>query len=95
MNTQPITSGMDRIDIKAALERRGWSLRRLSTAHGYSQCVVGKTLQRPWPVVEWIIADVLGMKPWEIWPSRYPNGPVPPPVGSLKNTVNLNTGDAA
>ena len=78
METQPVIKGMDRIDIKAALERRGWSLRRLSTVNGYSPSVAGKALQRPWPEVERIIADALGLQPREIRPERYPDGSASP-----------------
>jgi Ner family transcriptional regulator len=49
-----------------------WTLRRLSIASGYSANAVGIALRhRPWPAVERIIADALGMQPWDIWPSRY------------------------
>ncbi|MEO5379176.1 MAG: helix-turn-helix domain-containing protein [Magnetococcus sp. DMHC-6] len=55
-------------------------MRRLSVANGYNPNAVTETLRRkPWPQVEWCIADALNMKPWEIWPSRYPTGPVPRP----------------
>ncbi|OOZ41692.1 hypothetical protein BOW53_02845 [Solemya pervernicosa gill symbiont] len=63
-----------RADIKAALEKKGWSLRRLSLANGYKD---GNTLKnalaRRWPKAEKIIADVIGVPPSEIWPSRYPD----------------------
>lgn len=62
-----------RADIKAALEKtpEGWSSRRLSEAHGYHHTAVSEALKRPWPAVERIIANALGLEPWEIWPSRY------------------------
>ncbi|MEO5341076.1 MAG: helix-turn-helix domain-containing protein [Magnetococcus sp. MYC-9] len=87
---------MDAIDIKAALERRGWSLRRLGLANGYSSGSAKKVLRNAWPQMEWIVANTLAMKPWEIWPDRYPNGPVhPPSSGSRRKTINLSTGDSA
>lgn len=66
---------MDRIDIKAALERRGWSLRRLSVAHGYRPDSVRRALHARYPNAEWIIAEAIEMQPWEVWPERYPDGP--------------------
>ncbi|WP_420905764.1 helix-turn-helix domain-containing protein [Candidatus Magnetaquiglobus chichijimensis] len=66
---------MDKHDITAAVHRNGWSLRRLSEAHGFRPCSIGRALHMPYPNAEWIIADAIGMKPWEIWPERYPNGP--------------------
>jgi lambda repressor-like predicted transcriptional regulator len=96
MNTQPATDGMDKIEVKAALERCGWSLSRLSKAHGYARCVASLTFLKPWPQMEWIIAETIGKKPWEIWPHRYPNGPTPRPErrGKTQN-VNSTTGEAA
>ncbi|WP_084403976.1 helix-turn-helix domain-containing protein [Marinobacterium litorale] len=61
-------------DVKAALEKRGWSLSRLSLAAGFSRYAVGKALHKPWPLTECVIAHVLECDPWDIWPSRYTNG---------------------
>ena len=61
-----------RADIKAALERAGWSLRRLSFHHGYrSGTTLGHPLDRPWPRGERLIAEAIGVDPAVIWPSRY------------------------
>jgi len=58
-------------DIQAALKKRGWSLRRLSLACGYSAGSLKAVLGKPWPRAERAIANALGMTPWDIWPSRY------------------------
>lgn len=60
-------------DIMAALRKAdpSWTLSALSRAHGYSRNAVGEALRRPWPAVEAIIADALGVTPREIWPTRY------------------------
>ncbi|WP_082439176.1 helix-turn-helix domain-containing protein [Alloalcanivorax xenomutans] len=58
-------------DIKAALEKAGWSLRRLSIHHGYSQGMLKNALCRPYPNAEQIIAAAIGKRPEDIWPSRY------------------------
>jgi Ner family transcriptional regulator len=58
-------------DILAALKKRGFSLVRLSTDHGYHPTAAGKALKRSWPAMEAIIADAIGVKAEAIWPSRY------------------------
>lgn len=59
-------------DIAAALRKAGWSLRRLSKAHGYYHGALATALQRPYFAAELIIAQTLGVSPAQIWPSRYP-----------------------
>lgn len=61
----------DRADIKAALEKAGWSLRQLSIHHGLTPKTFQHALQRPYPKAEAAIADAIGVKPQLIWPSRY------------------------
>jgi len=64
-----------RADVVAALHKAGWSLRRLSIAHGYSPAVLKQALHRPYPKAEALIARALGLVPQTIWPSRYaPDG---------------------
>lgn len=58
-------------DIKAALEKAGWSLRRLSAHHGYSDGLLKQALCKPYPNAERLIATALGLTPEVIWPSRY------------------------
>lgn len=62
-------------DIVAALHKKGVSLRQLALDHGY---VSGSTLSgamvRPYPKAEAIIAKAIGVKPEDIWPSRYGEG---------------------
>ena len=60
-------------DIKAALEKAGWTLRKLSKAHGYSVNAGAVTFTQPWRNMERIIARAIGREPEEIWPSRYRN----------------------
>ncbi len=62
-------------DIKAALEKAGWSLSRLSIHHGYASRNTLKTaLRKPWPKGEKLIADAINTSPETIWPSRYIDG---------------------
>lgn len=58
-------------DIVAGLRKKGTSLAAESRKAGLSSSTLANTLTRPWPKGELIIADVLGIKPWIIWPSRY------------------------
>lgn len=58
-------------DVLAALKKRGHSLAGLSVANGYHPTAAGKALKQPWPAVERILADALGLPPQAIWPSRY------------------------
>jgi Ner family transcriptional regulator len=61
-------------DVLAALKKRGHSLAGLSEAHGYHATAAGKALKRPWPALEALIADAIGVAPQRIWPSRYASG---------------------
>ncbi|MBS0849609.1 DNA-binding transcriptional regulator SfsB [Citrobacter sp. JGM124] len=58
-------------DIVAGLRKKGTSLAAESRKAGLSSSTLANTLTRPWPKGELIIADVLGIRPWLIWPSRY------------------------
>jgi Ner family transcriptional regulator len=53
------------------LKKRGFSLVKLSTDHGYHPTAAGKALKRPWPAMEKIIAEAIGVDCETIWPSRY------------------------
>lgn len=60
--------------IRYLLAERGVpSLRKLGMQHGYSPSSCKRALVRPWPPMERIIADAIGVEPWEIWPDRYLN----------------------
>lgn len=56
-------------DVKAALEKRGVSLRQLAKSHGYSH--FQRVLSTHWWAAEQIVAAALDMKPEQIWPQRY------------------------
>lgn len=62
---------MHRIDIVAALHKKGMTVKALSLASGWSEGTLSNALSRPWPKGEQVIADALGMAPQDIWPSRY------------------------
>lgn len=71
ISKKPASQDWHRADIKAALEKAGWTLRRLSAAHGYQPKSISLVLHRPWPAAERIVADAIGESPQAIWPSRY------------------------
>jgi Ner family transcriptional regulator len=59
-------------DIKAALEKAGYSLSSLSKANGFkTRRAVGMAKDHPYPRMERIIAKAIGVPPKLIWPSRY------------------------
>jgi Ner family transcriptional regulator len=58
-------------DVLAALKKRGKTLAGISIAHGYHATAAGKALKHRWPAMEAVIAAAIGVKPEEIWPSRY------------------------
>lgn len=63
---------MHQQDILAAIRKRGTTLYALGKAHGYkSPRTLNNVFYMPYPKVEKIIADFLGLPPEEIWPSRY------------------------
>jgi Ner family transcriptional regulator len=74
---KPARQDWHRADIKAALEKRGWSLRRLSLSQGYEGRSLATALNTPWPRAEAIIAEQIGVPARRIWPSRYHNDGTP------------------
>lgn len=59
-------------DIKAALEKNGWNLSQLSKYHGYkNRTQLNDALTRHYPKAERLIAEAIGERPENIWPSRY------------------------
>ena len=83
---KPVASDWHPSDVKAAVEKAGWSLRQLGFAHGYSgDSALSEVFRRPWPKVERIIAKTIGVShPMVIWPSRYnPDGTTNRRIGRL------------
>ena len=60
-----------REQIKAEIRMRGTTLRALSLQHTSSKNSAAIALGRSWPKMEQVIANFLGKKPQQIWPSRY------------------------
>lgn len=58
-------------DIVAALRKAGWSLRALSKHYKLAPGTLGMAIKAPYPNGERLIAAAIGVKPNDIWPSRY------------------------
>lgn len=79
-------------DIKAALQKAGWSMQQLSLRAGLARHCVRIALDRPYPKAEKIIADALSLKPEDIWPERWAErrrraAKLPDPRSSRRRTV--------
>lgn len=57
--------------IKFQLRMRGSSLSKLARRLGVSRQAVRNALSAPYPKMERVIADELGLPPRAIWPERY------------------------
>lgn len=58
-------------DIIAGLRKRGTTLAAVSRDAGLASSTLANALKKRWPKGERLIAQVLGVSPVEIWPSRY------------------------
>ena len=85
MDTQQCTEQRDwhPADVKAALEKRGLSLRQLAIRHGYSH--FQRVLTTHWWAAEQIVAKALDLQAQEIWPSRY----IAPRAKAIARTVKI------
>jgi Ner family transcriptional regulator len=68
---QSTANDWHKADIKAALEKRGWSLRSLAKHHHLSHGAIKQALRSRYPASEQRIADAIGVHPMVLWPSRY------------------------
>ena len=58
-------------DIKAEIEKRNQSLTSLARKHGYSQSAFSMAIRKPYPRVEKIIAQFLGISLHRLFPDRW------------------------
>lgn len=63
--------GWHKADIKAALERKGLTLADLDRDNDLPPGTCSAALRKPHRQAELVIAEVLGLSPRQIWPSRY------------------------
>lgn len=64
-------SDWHRVDIVAAIHKRGLTMRELSEKAGLRPDTIKNALNRSYPKGERIIAQALECTPQDIWPSRY------------------------
>ncbi len=88
--------------IKEELRKRGTSLGEVNTLWGYASGTIYNVFRSAHPIAERIIADIVGVEPQDIWPSRYESDGWPRglrglrPLFELKKTNgNVKTGEAA
>ncbi len=67
----PKRRGWHKSDIKAALEKRGFSLSGLDRAHGLPKGTCSAALSKPHPKGEALISATLGIAAALLWPTRY------------------------
>jgi Ner family transcriptional regulator len=68
---KPVSQDWHKADIKAAVEKAGTTLRGLARQHGVSAVYFAEALHRPLPRAQAILADLIGVAPQTLWPSRY------------------------
>jgi Ner family transcriptional regulator len=64
-------SDWNRADIKAALQKSGYSFNRIAVEFGYARTSPAAVLRTRWPKMQRIVGVIIGVAPEEIWPSRY------------------------
>lgn len=75
MSKKPAPQDWHKADIKAALEKKGWTFCSLSKSLGYKRDGLRNCLHVPAPKAERIVAETIGLPAQSIWPSRYhPDG---------------------
>ncbi len=65
------TLDWERADILYALHKNGWTLRALAKAYGVSYSTLRSALDKPYPKMETVIANAIGVEPEIIWVQRY------------------------
>ena len=72
---KPAPQDWHKADIKAALEKAGFTLRGLARSKGMSPNYFVYCLAVPSPKAQALLAQAIGLPPQDIWPSRYePDG---------------------
>jgi Ner family transcriptional regulator len=57
--------------VKEMILKTGITLTALGVSNGFSEAAVSIALRKRSPYVQKLIADHLGVRPQELWPSRY------------------------
>lgn len=90
MAKKPDPKDWHKADIVAAVHKAGLTFKGLSLAHGYrSVDACSQALHRPYPKVERIVAEAIGVAPADIWPSRYAKSSKTPAARAVKDVKAL------
>jgi Ner family transcriptional regulator len=68
--------------IKHRLDLQGFNFNKLASIHKVDRSCFTGVKNKPIPKYERIIADYLGVDPWELWPDRYDEAHNPARVSS-------------
>lgn len=91
---KPVDSDWHEADIIAAIRKKGTSLQRIARLRHYFPTTLHGALKRPYPKAERIIAEVIGVEPKVIWPSRYHDDGTPKSGrGERGNRIKDSTGN--
>lgn len=71
-NGVPIKAEERRAWIKYQLELLGCSFASIARENSITRMTVQSVLRRPYPKMERLIANKLGLQPEDLWPERYP-----------------------
>lgn len=71
MDKETNNTDWHRVDIVAALHKKGVSLTQLSVREGLAASTLRNAMRVKYPKAEKIIAEAIGVQPSVIWPSRY------------------------
>lgn len=77
-------------DIKAAIRKRGQSLKSLALANGLCESACRASLLRPQPASDRVISKFLGVPLHRLWPDRYLAGGQRRPVRHVRDEGKRN-----
>lgn len=79
--------------IIAEIKKLGTSLQREARLRHYYRTTLNGALGHPYPKAERIIAEIIGVSPQEIWPSRYHADGTPKSGRGERNKFKDSTGN--
>jgi Ner family transcriptional regulator len=82
----PVSNNWHKADIKAALEKAGWTLRGLARHHSVTHASLAQAFRSSYPASERRIAAAIGVPASKIWPERYAQRSKRGRAGHAKNS---------
>ncbi|MCI7354463.1 MAG: helix-turn-helix domain-containing protein [[Actinobacillus] rossii] len=70
-NSKKTAEDWHRADILAELRKKGWSLRSLAVEGKVSYNTLKSVLDKPYPKMERLVANAIGIPPEKIWAGRF------------------------